>query len=190
MATKGERIREHILSSADQAFYQFGYTATAFSRLAECAGIPKGNFYYYYKTKDAILEDVLQRRLQLIQTQLVQWNQSSSDPRKRILCFIQMLMDNADNLSRLGCPIGTINAELGKSEIADQKLARSLIVAYVDWLREQFSVLVNEEQAQGLALHLMVMAEGAALLAHAYGDQHIIELEAERMKTWLYEQVG
>lgn len=187
MPSKGDRIREQILSSADELFYHRGYADTAFAKLAEGSGIPKGNFYYYYKTKDAILEDVIARRGEGIRQQLAGWEAKTADPKSRLKLFVRMVRDNAESLSRYGCPIGTINSELGKTRQAMQHNARELIDLYVAWLTRQFSSRLTPAQAKEHASHLMIMAEGAALLGHVYADKSIIRKETRRMDQWLDE---
>ncbi|MDH5192012.1 MAG: TetR/AcrR family transcriptional regulator, partial [Gammaproteobacteria bacterium] len=55
MGAKGEANRQHIVDVADNLFYQKGYNQTSFTDIAEASEIPRGNFYYYFKTKDEIL---------------------------------------------------------------------------------------------------------------------------------------
>ena len=61
MGTKGENNRARIIEAADELFYKRGYNQTSFSDIADITGIPRGNFYYYFKTKEGILvrQDVL-----------------------------------------------------------------------------------------------------------------------------------
>jgi TetR/AcrR family transcriptional regulator, transcriptional repressor for nem operon len=62
---RGAENRERIVAAADRLFYERGFQATSFSDIAEAAGVPKGNFYYYFKTKDALLEGVIDWRRSL-----------------------------------------------------------------------------------------------------------------------------
>ena len=55
--------RDHIVEAADQLFYHRGYEHTAFSDIADVVQISRGNFYYYFKTKDEILDAVIGLRL-------------------------------------------------------------------------------------------------------------------------------
>ena len=63
MGTKGDNNRTRIIEAADQLFYQRGYNQTSFSDIADITGIPRGNFYYYFKTKDEILAAVVDARV-------------------------------------------------------------------------------------------------------------------------------
>ncbi len=56
------RIRE-ILDVAEPLFYAKGYHETAISDIVKKMGIAKGTFYYYFKSKQEILETLIKRRI-------------------------------------------------------------------------------------------------------------------------------
>ena len=51
--------RDHIVEAADQLFYRQGYEHTSFADIADAVHISRGNFYYHFKTKDEILDAVI-----------------------------------------------------------------------------------------------------------------------------------
>ena len=55
-ATKGERTKQRIVSSALELFRENGYEATTMRMVAEHAGVSLGNAYYYFKSKDLLLQ--------------------------------------------------------------------------------------------------------------------------------------
>ena len=63
MGTKGEGNRQRIIEAADSLFYRRGYNQTSFQDISDATGIPRGNFYYYFKTKDDILNAVVDTRI-------------------------------------------------------------------------------------------------------------------------------
>lgn len=66
--------RERIVAEADELFYRKGFERTSFSDIAEAVNISRGNFYYHFKTKDDILDAVIQARLGKTQVMLDQWH--------------------------------------------------------------------------------------------------------------------
>ena len=64
MARKSERTRQRIIEAANRLFYHRGYNQTSFSDVVEAAGVPRGNIYYYFKTKDEILEAAIDHRIE------------------------------------------------------------------------------------------------------------------------------
>jgi AcrR family transcriptional regulator len=185
METKGKINREQILSIADGLFYARGYSDTSYADLAEASRIPKGNFYYYYKTKDDLLRDVLERRLNGARQQLAGWEREARTPKGRLKLFANMLRENAETLSRYGCPMGTMVMELGKDRLELKKNAQALFEYYIDWFTKQFSDQFSLQRAQGHAKHLIAMAQGAAMLGHIYGDKDLIIKETRQIDKWL-----
>ena len=69
--SRGAENRQRIVDAARDLFYEKGYIATSFTDIARAADIPRGNFYYYFKTKDEILIDVIKSRLETLQKKLL-----------------------------------------------------------------------------------------------------------------------
>lgn len=54
--SKGERTRQAILRAALELFREHGYDATTMRTVAERAGVSVGNAYYYFASKDTLLQ--------------------------------------------------------------------------------------------------------------------------------------
>src|SRR5947209_12739754 len=106
--------RDHIVEAADQLFYRHGYEHTSFSDIADVVQISRGNFYFHFKTKDEILDAVIDRRLADTRTMLERWEIEGKAPADRIRSFIQILIANRADIKRYGCPVGTLCTELAK----------------------------------------------------------------------------
>ena len=52
--------RQHTLETAQKIIGQKGYSAVGLSEILTAADVPKGSFYYYFKSKDAFGEALLQ----------------------------------------------------------------------------------------------------------------------------------
>jgi len=55
-ASKGERTKQRIVEAALELFREHGYEATTMRMVAEAAGVSLGNAYYYFKSKDLLLQ--------------------------------------------------------------------------------------------------------------------------------------
>ncbi|MCC6405584.1 MAG: TetR family transcriptional regulator [Planctomycetes bacterium] len=53
---KGERTRAKILDTALALFQEHGYEATTMRRIAEGAGVALGNAYYYFESKEHLIQ--------------------------------------------------------------------------------------------------------------------------------------
>ena len=177
--------RENIVEAADHLFYRRGYEHTSFSDIADDVRISRGNFYYHFKTKDEILDAVIDVRLANTAKMLEQWERAGKDPADRIRSFIHMLVANRADIKRYGCPVGTLCTELAKLNHASQGDANKLFTLFRTWLRRQFTELGRAHDADALAMHLLARSQGVATLANAFRDDKFIRHEVALMCDWL-----
>lgn len=180
-----DHTRKRIIEAADRLFYQAGYEHTSFADIAGAVGLSRGNFYYHFKTKDQILEAVIAQRMTATQQLLDQWEAEGSGPEQRILSFIGILIANGDPIMRYGCPVGTLCTELAKLEHGAQASASELFVLFRTWLRRQFELLGFEKESDALAMHVLAMSQGVAVLANALQDEEFVRREVDRLSGWL-----
>lgn len=188
--TKAETTRGQIIEAADRLFYHQGFEHTSFAHIAEAVQISRGNFYYHFKTKDEILDAVIGARLAKTRAMLAQWDIEGKDPAGRIRCFIHILVANREDIQRYGCPVGTLTSELAKLGHASQAEANEIFTLFRTWLKQQFSKLGLEAQADELAMHLLARSQGVASLANAFHDEDFIRQEVKLMCEWLESRVG
>lgn len=177
--------RDEIIAAADDLFYRQGFEKTSFADIAGVVNISRGNFYHHFKTKDEILDAVIEKRLADRQAMLDKWEIEGETPEDRIRSFIDILIVNGEKIKRYGCPIGTLTSELAKLNHAAQGDANSLFTLFRTWLCRQFEVMGRKDDADDLAMHLLARSQGAATLANAYQDDAFIARELESMYAWL-----
>lgn len=177
--------RDHIVEAADQLFYERGYEHTSFTDIADAVQISRGNFYYHFKSKDEILDAVINVRLANTRKMLEQWEIEGKNPEDRIRSFIHILIANRAKIKQYGCPVGTLCAELAKLNHPSQGEAKRLFTLFRTWLRRQFTLLGCRSDADQLAMHLLARSQGVATLANAFHDEKFIKQEAEQMCDWL-----
>ena len=177
--------RDHIVDAADRLFYRQGYEHTSFSDIAEAVQISRGNFYYHFKSKDEILDAVINVRLADTRKMLERWEIEGKQPADRIRSFIHMQIANRAHIKRYGCPVGTLCTELAKLNHASQAEANKLFTLFRTWLRRQFTLLGRKADADALAMHLLVRSQGVATLANAFHDEKFIKQEVKQMCDWL-----
>ncbi|MET9068929.1 TetR/AcrR family transcriptional regulator [Streptosporangium sandarakinum] len=181
----GAATREQIVEAADRLFYQRGYEHTSFADIAAAVGLSRGNFYYHFKSKDAILDAVIEARLAGTRQMLEQWENEQPTPEGRILRFVEIVLTNGPDIQQYGCPVGTLNTELAKLDHTMLGQARGLFTLFRDWLREQFTQLGHAEQADDLAMHVLAFSQGVAVLSNAFRDEEFVRREVGRMRDWL-----
>lgn len=180
-----QTTRDHIIEAADQLFYKQGYEHTSFAHIADAVSISRGNFYYHFKTKDEILNAVINLRLTRTQAMLDKWEIEGDTPKDRIQSFINILIMNQSKIKQFGCPVGTLTTELTKLGHTAQGKANQLFTLFRIWLSRQFTQLGQKENADELAMHLLARSQGIATLANAFNDATFVQQEVTSLHTWL-----
>lgn len=175
----------HIVEAADQLFYENGYEHTSFAAIANSVNISRGNFYYHFKTKDEILDAVINLRLANTQSMLNQWELDSKDPVERIRSFINILVVNQALIMRFGCPVGTLCTELAKLGHASKEQATLLFGLFGNWLTRQFEAIGLGSESEALAMHLLARSQGVATMANAFGNERFVSQEVRQLHEWL-----
>ncbi|MDV7339691.1 TetR/AcrR family transcriptional regulator [Terasakiella sp. A23] len=185
-----QKTRDRIVEVADQHFYRAGFSQTSFADIADELGISRGNFYHHFKTKDEILDAVIEYRLAKTQKMLDDWEADNPDPVDRISCFIRILVMNKSKIALYGCPVGTLSGELAKLDHELKDEATKIFTLFRNWLARQFAEVGRKDAADDLAMHLLSRSQGVATLANAFNDLDFLHAEVDLMFEWLAEQLN
>lgn len=185
----GSSTRGQIVEAADELFYSHGFGQTSFADIAAAVQISRGNFYYHFRTKDEILDAVIDKRLADRETLLAKWDETSDDVLKRIECFVKIVVVNQAKIMAFGCPVGTLTAELAKLDHPSRERANSIMALFRDWLTRQFEELGCKENAAENALHVLGWSQGVATLAQAFKDEAFVQREVAQILAWVDEAI-
>ncbi len=177
--------RERLIESAAKLFHQVGFRQTAIADIAEDSGVPLGNVYYYFKTKDELAAAVIEQRTETIKAEARQWEENP-DPKERLLNLLDMQEGMKDKIAKYGCPIGSMCQELDKERPPVAREADGLMNWVLKWITRQFKEMGQKQEDQ-FGLQLMSALQGCAVVANALKDPKVIELEMARLKAWIKE---
>ena len=175
--------RERLVAAACQTVYQQGIEKTTLADIAAAAGIPVGNVYYYFKTKNDIIQAVVESHLREAEALLAGIEQGYDSPRDRLKALFAALSGQVDLIARYGCPTGSLCAELDKRGDGPG-MAAELMRTPIEWIRRQFAAM-GRTDASELAVHLLARYEGAALLTSTLRDPDLMAREAARTAQWI-----
>jgi len=185
MGIKGDNNRKQIISIADNLFYEKGYEHTSFTDIADSAGIARGNFYYYFKTKDDILSSVLNKRRTDIIEMLDTWQTEYPDAKSRLKNYSLMLVKSQSNIKNFGCPLGSLCLELNKLRHVLQSDANDMFDLFQNWLEKQFIEIGQSQDAAFLSMHIMGRVQGICVLTSACSDEEYLNREVELLQQWI-----
>lgn len=122
-----ETTKNRILTEGARIIYEKGFNNTGIQEILEAAGVPKGSFYFYFKSKEAFGLNLVDFYLQFILSVAESFLGSPSpEPLDRLKGFFEHMRGALQEAGyRGGCPIGNL-----AQEMADQK--------------EEFRIKVNQ----------------------------------------------
>jgi TetR/AcrR family transcriptional regulator, transcriptional repressor for nem operon len=175
--------RERLVAAARETIYQQGIEKTTLADIAAAAGVPLGNVYYYFKTKQDIVEAVVQSHLAEAHQMLAALEDTYDSPRDQLKALFGALTQQADLIARYGCPHGSLCLELDK-RADDPALAARLMREPLDWARRQFAAMGCPD-ADALAVEVIAIYQGTALLSSTFRDPTLMTREAARVSAWI-----
>ena len=187
MASKSELTKRRIVQAANQLFYRKGFSQTSFSDVVAEADVPRGNIYYYFKSKEEILKAVIRYRLNTISGMLSEWDKTISEPQKRLERFVRIMYDSTPALLSSGCPMGTLAMEFAKDEQELKEQAKMLFDVFQRWLANQFSDMGYASEAHDLSLQLLARGQGLIVVAQVYQDPGFLERGTQELNHWIDE---
>jgi TetR/AcrR family transcriptional regulator, transcriptional repressor for nem operon len=180
----GRSTREAILEAASRLIHVHGYNHTSLDDVLRESGVGKGNFYYYFKSKEdlgyAILDQVIDSFLE--RTLEPCFSDPEGQALTQIRCFLDRILE-AQRASNCvgGCPLGNLAAEL--SDVHEGFRGR-LAMVFATW-RERLTDVLRAAQSRGtveaacqpeaVADFLVASLEGAILLTKL--TKHITVME-------------
>jgi TetR/AcrR family transcriptional repressor of nem operon len=164
-------VRRRLLQAGLELVHARGFTASGVKDITDAAGVPKGSFYAYFPSKEALAEEILEHYWSDIETRLLPILDGDGSAQERITRFFHALTDDHEAGDFLfGCLIGKMSLELSGSSDA----VRAELLRILDRWDEALTSCVRSGQggsggvradldATALASLLIEAWEGAAL---------------------------
>jgi AcrR family transcriptional regulator len=175
--------RERLVASAQELLHQQGVETTTLAQIAQLADVPPGNVYYYFKTKDEIVDAAIAARTEATAAMLASLERHRT-PKARLKALTRALTEESRMAARYGCPDGTLCSELDKREGALQQACARLMEVQIGWAEQQFR-LMGRSDARDLALTLIAAYQGIALLTNTFRDPELMARERRRLERWI-----
>ena len=181
--------KNRLVDAAMRRFHHDGIASSSLAAVALEAGVPAGNVYYYFRSKEALTTAVIDRWCQRVGDHLAAFD-VLPDPVHRIGDFLRSAHSRRQKYADFGCPLAALRNDLrfGPSTMAglrDQPLR--IIHA---WLGMQFALALDDNcPAAGHADFCLAALQGSFALAHASADSTIISRTVDHLIQWIDDQV-
>ena len=178
--------RERLMEAAKSLIHQQGFNQTTLADIAQESGVPLGNVYYYFKTKDDIARAVIDEYRHKIDQVLREVSDKEPDPKKRLGFLVKQMASSREELASHGCPVGSLCQELSKSQTPLAPRADDIFRTQIKWATEQFKLL-GRKDATDLAVHLIASLQGICVLASALQNPDMAGRQLTRLNNWINE---
>jgi TetR/AcrR family transcriptional repressor of nem operon len=191
---KGAVTRDQILSAAARLIHVQGYQSTSLDDVLRESGVGKGNFYYYFKSKEDLGYAIIDRTMRaLVERSLgPAFADVEADPISQIHTFLDRVLDAQRQHNCVGgCVMGNLASELSD---VHEGFRRRLAEIFDIW-RAHLAAAVVRGQGRGrlredadasrIAQFLVAGLEGAILLSKVTKDITIMERCVEELKRHL-----
>ncbi|WP_405490380.1 TetR/AcrR family transcriptional regulator [Streptomyces sp. NBC_00096] len=176
--------RERLAAAAARVLHEQGMEKTTIADIARAADVPLGNVYYYFKTKDQLVEAAIGAHAQNL-AGLITALDTLPTPQDRLKALLAGWVDQRELTARYGCPTGSLASELDKRDDGlDQTLAEVMRVL-LDWAEQQFKALGRTADARELAVALIASYQGISLLTNTFRDPDMMAAEGRRLERWI-----
>ncbi len=191
--TKETSTKEQILDVASRLIHVRGFNKTSVDEILKESGVGKGNFYYYFKSKDELGFAILDRSIERITREIIEkCFTDGKDPWQQLLDFFDCQVERIRRQGCTGgCPLGNLAVEM--SDIHEE-FRRRLNKAF-DRLRSRIEDTLTQARTQGMLrndadiprlAHFLVAAfEGALMMGKLHKDIGIIAGVVEELKGHL-----
>jgi TetR/AcrR family transcriptional repressor of nem operon len=175
--------RERLITSATELVYRDGVERPTLAEIAEAAHVPPGNVYYYFKSKDELIEAVVESRATEVRDLLATLDRRRT-PAARLKALARNWLEWSEMVAAQGCPLGTLSVELNDHGAGLDRHAAKLFAPLLDWSEDQFRELGCRD-ARGHALTLISTVQGAALISCTLSDSGILAAQVQRLERWI-----
>ena len=173
--------RDRLIEAARTLFHRRGYGETSLADIAKESGVPVGNVYYYFKTKEDIAAAVIEQHAERLAA-LGHKAEQLPDARARIMAMLDDLSADREKIAANGCPMGSLCIEFGKRDTKLREDANRLLLKIVAWVERQFSAM-GRADAHDLAVQVVSTIQGSGIVALAMHDPAVVGREIERLKA-------
>jgi TetR/AcrR family transcriptional repressor of nem operon len=194
LAKTEKPTRDLIVDVATRLMALRGYHSTSLDDVLSESGVGKGNFYYYFRSKEELGHAILDRIVQRFVERTLEPCFADPDmkPLDRIRCFFNRVLEMQREKNCVGgCPMGNLASELSD---VHEGFRRRLADIFTVW-RERVTAALRQAQMEGnlksdcnpasLAHFLVAGLEGAILMTKLTKDIQTMETCVGELKAHL-----
>lgn len=177
--------KERLIEGAMELIYALGYQGTGVEELCGRAGVQKGSFYHFFRSKQDLVLESLDRRWSLAREHMLEpIFGSGAPPLERIRSFFEATAAATAKEKQVtgrcgGCPFGNLAAEMSMHDSWLRLRVRGIFEEIAGYFER--ALIEHAARAGGPrfdpganARSLVAYMEGMLLMARTYDDAEIM----------------
>lgn len=185
--------KEKLLKVAFDLIHTHSYGAVGVEQICTRAGVNKGSFYYYFKTKTELVVAAYEENWRVRLPDYARIFAPEVPPLQRLELWCDYMREiQRQRLSRYGhvcgCPYSSVGGELAAQDKKVQEKARDLINRHVEYLAGAIAdaqkaglAMAGDAVVKGQLVHAFVV--GLLLRAKIYNDLKVLDLAENAVFT-------
>jgi len=184
--------KDKLIGASLDIMLSKGYASTSVDELCEAAGVSKGSFYHFFKTKEELGLALLDSFMEASKAQFLGGEfRNQVDPIKRLFAFMRQTEESALSLWERGCLLGNFAVELADTHPVIRRKVSGIFNGVIEGVAEIIKPLSdmypeNEKlDANRLAELYISIVEGAIVLSRAHHDWSPLKRGLESFRYYL-----
>ncbi|HTV98647.1 MAG TPA: TetR/AcrR family transcriptional regulator [Steroidobacteraceae bacterium] len=185
--------RSKLLDAAFSIIREKGYAATSVEELCAQAGVTKGAFFHHFKSKDALGVAAAHHWSEVTGAffEIAPYHKHS-DPLERVLGYLDFRKAMlTGEIAEFSCLVGTMVQEIYDTNPAIREACEACISTHAAKVESDIAAAMKLQRirapwtAEGLALHMQAVLQGAFILAKAKGSAAVAEASIDHLRRYV-----
>jgi AcrR family transcriptional regulator len=159
---KRQGVKERIIETASELFYNNGYNQTGINQIIAEAGVAKASMYQHFRSKEDIAVAYLKQRHINWMRSLQEFVSSKVTNKEKIIASFDYLESWLSSVNYRGCGFQNIICDLPQDQ---QKIKDQVLLHKTDVKKLIDSLLHDDTNQKDLGDEIVVLLEGAIILS-------------------------
>lgn len=174
---KHSEVKNHIIKTASELFYNNGYNLTGINEIIAEAGIAKATLYNHFKSKEAICIAYLNYKNDAFKEQIKEFIASKENGKLKVVAILEFLQLFYNNKQFNGCWCINTISEIPKDNIkirAEIQKQKNEFLAFIEQVVTK-NLSISTEDAPTLSKQIYLLYEGAVAESHLHQNDWPIQ---------------
>ncbi|MEO0967106.1 MAG: TetR/AcrR family transcriptional regulator [Cyanobacteria bacterium J06639_18] len=178
--------KQKLLRTALNLIWQSNYDSVGIVQICDRAGVTKGAFYHYFKSKADLATAAFEEHWQRVKVDFDRVFSSQNSAVERVHNYCDLIISMQENkLAQSGHVVGCPFISSGQSTTEDK--LKNLSIEIIDRMTKYFASLVTDAQREGIveqdldpvkiALYMYEFVQGVLTLGRVKNDLKIVKTD-------------